>query len=80
MREYRCSLCGLHGHRKCLKATAIECAKYFLPYDPSLDGNEPVFGEDLGQLREMVPRLIWKCVTELEKRGFKHLPYVYEGN
>lgn len=28
----------------------------------------------------MVPRVVWKCVSELERRGLKHLPYVYEAD
>lgn len=77
LKEYRCSLCGLHGHRKCLKSTLVEC-----PECPILQNeiNEPIFGQNLADVREMVPLLLVKCVQELEDRGFDNLQFLYESD
>ncbi|KAI1289325.1 Rho GTPase-activating protein 29 [Halotydeus destructor] len=76
LKTYQCSMCGLHGHRRCLKETVIECPTYYI----SLEHEDILFGQSLANSREMVPLVVWKCVYELERRTFKNLLYLYEAD
>ncbi|CAG0884331.1 unnamed protein product [Cyprideis torosa] len=64
-----CMECGLCVHKKCLETLAIQCGHKRLPRKTttfSLD-----ISQHLSEAGVLVPHLVTKCVSEIERRGMK---------
>ncbi|RWS13755.1 minor histocompatibility protein HA-1-like protein [Dinothrombium tinctorium] len=68
--------CGLNGHKRCLRETVIECSLTYRLHE--FRYNFDIFGGDLNHFEGRIPEVIFKCVFELESRGFSRLQSIYK--